>query len=242
MISSALSIVLAATTAAVPFAPGERMEFSITYLGITMGKARISVGNPEGPVLPVFLEARTAGIASIVTVRDQLATYLDVETGLPRWSSLDAVESGYRHTDTAHFDRAAGKANVRLKGKYDNTYVVDAAPDAVDFVALVFRLRVLPLETGARHEFQVLAGKTVSRVVAEVLGRETLSTKAGTFATVKVRVPTGFTGQFSEKDPTIVWLSDDPRRIVVRIATEFAIGHATAGLVSYRPGARPERP
>ncbi len=236
MLAPALSIVLAAAAAALPFVPGERMEFSVTYLGITMGKARISVGTPEGRVLPVFLEARTAGIAKIITVRDQLATFLDVETGLPRSSSLDAVESSYRHTDTAHFDREAGKATVRLKGKYDNTFLVDVPPDTVDFVALVFKLRVLPLDPGVRHEFQVLAGRTVSKVVAEVTGREKVSTKAGEFAAVKIRVPTGFTGKFSEKNPTFVWLSDDARRIVVRIATEFAIGHGTANLVSYQPG------
>lgn len=239
MIQPALSLALAAAAAALPFVPGERMEFTVKYLGITMGKARISVGTPEGRVLPVFLEARTAGIAKVITVRDQLATFLDVETGLPRSSMLDAVESSYRHTDTAEFDREAGKATVRLKGKYDNTFLVDVPPDAVDFVALVFKLRVLPLETGAKHEFHVLAGRDLSRVVTEVTGREKVKTKAGEFAAVKIRVPTGFTGQFSEKNPTFVWLSDDPRRIVVRIATEFAVGHGTASLVSYQPGTPP---
>lgn len=236
MIAPALSVLLAALPAALPFAAGERMEYAITYLGIRMGKARISVGTQEGEVLPVFLEARTSGIASIVTVKDQLATHLDVESGLPRHSSLDAVESGYRHSDTASFDREAGKATVRQKGKYDNTYVLDVPPETLDFVSLVFRLRTLPLDPGARHEFHVLAGRTVSKVIAQVVAREDVKTRAGRFAAVKVRVPTGFTGKFSERNPTFVWFSDDARRIVVRIATEFTIGHATAGLVSYQPG------
>jgi hypothetical protein len=49
-------------------------------------------------------------------------------------------------------------------------------------------------------------------------------------------VPTGFSGKFSEKKPTFLWLSDDLRRVVVRIATEFSFGGAVASLISYEPG------
>jgi hypothetical protein len=233
-----LALVLAvAAPAALTHAPGERMEFSVSYLGVPMGKARLSVGSQEGELLPVFLESRTSGIMSVVSIRQQLASYLEVETGLPRRSSLDAVESSYRHSDTTEFDRDAGKASVRQRGKHDNTYEIDVPPGTLDFVALVFRLRSLPLEPGMRHPFHVLAGRRLAQVSVEVVGRETVSTSAGKFSAVKVRVPTGFSGKFSEKNPTYVWLSDDARRIIVRITTDFSVGHATAGLVSYVPGA-----
>jgi hypothetical protein len=223
------------------------MEYAVHYLGLPTGRARISVGHLEGTILPVFLEARTSGALSIVNLRQQLASYLDTATGLPRATSMDSIEPSYRRVDSTRFDRASGKATVREKGKFDNTYEIDVPPDALDFVALVFRLRTLPLGPGARHEFQVLSQRQVTKVVAEVEGRETVSTKAGDFSAVRVRVPTQFSGKFSEKRPTRLWLSDDARRIVVRIESEFAIGHATAGLVAYRPatpaGAAPgERP
>jgi hypothetical protein len=232
---ASLALVLA-TAPALPHASGERMDFAVSYMGIRMGKARISVGRVEGDILPVFLESRTTGLMSAVDLRQQLASYLDVGTGLPRSSSLEAVEAGYRHSDTTQFDRAAGKASVRQKGKHDNTHEVVVPPGTMDFVALVFRLRSVPLEPGGRLDFHVLSGKRVADVAVEVVGREVISTRAGNFPAVKVRVPTGFTGRFSEKNPTHVWFSDDPRRIVVRITTDFAIGHATAGLVSYTPG------
>ncbi|HEY6001328.1 MAG TPA: DUF3108 domain-containing protein, partial [Anaeromyxobacter sp.] len=234
-----LALALATASAALPFRPGERMDYSVHYLGIRVGKARIAVGRPEGPILPVVLETKTAGIVKIVDVRQQLATHLDVETMLPRTASLDAHESGYHHTDTAVFDRTAGKATVREKGKFDNTYVIAVPEDTVDFVALVFQLRALSLEPGMRHDFHVLAGRDVRKITAEVTGRERVETDAGKFDAVKVRVPTGFTGQFSEKRPTYVWFSDDARHVVVQIQTEFAIGRATAGLTAYQPGEKP---
>ncbi len=237
MLAPTLAVALAAA-AALPFAPEERMEYTVRYLGLPVGKARISVGRPEGPVLPVFLQTRTSGLAGIVNVRQQLATHLDVETLLPRSSSLDAVEGGYQHNDSTQFDRAGGKATVRQKGKFDNTYVIEVPPGTLDFVALVFRLRTLPLEPGASHEFHVLSGRNVRKVAAQVEERETVETRAGTFAAVKVRVPTGFTGKFSEKHPTYVWFTDDARRVVVQITTEFSVGRATAGLTAYQPGER----
>jgi hypothetical protein len=220
----------------------ETMEFSVAYLGVKVGKVRLFVGSVDTTVAPVFLQAQTSSVLSFITLRQQLATYLDVETGLPRSATLDAVEGSYRHSDTTKFDRTANRATVRVRGKYDNTYVLDTPPGTIDFVGLVYRLRTLPLEDGARYPFPVLAGRRLNSVVAEVIGREVVETKIGDFRAVKVRVPTGFTGKFSEKNPTYVWLSDDDRRVVVRITSDFAVGHATATLVSYTPGAPPPPP
>lgn len=220
----------------------EAMEFQVSYLGVPMGKVRLFAGKVDGNIAPIFMQAQTTSIFAVVTLRQQLASFLDVETGLPRSGSLDAVEGSYRHNDTVKYDRATNKATVREKGKFDNTYVIDVPPDAMDFVALVYRLRSMPLENGAKHEFRVLAGRVVNTIVAEVLGREKIETKSGEFQAVKVRVPTGFTGKFSEKNPTFVWFSDDDRRVVVRITADFAIGHATANLASYTPGTAPPPP
>ncbi len=233
------ALVLSAAPPALPFAPEERMDFNVSYLGLKVGTARIAVGQPIDSLLPVFLQARTGGIASIADVREALVSNLDTATLLPRLATLDAVEPGYRHSDRTHFDREAGKATFTSRGKSESTEVVDVPPGTLDFVALVFRLRTLPLPDGARNEFPVLAGSKVSQVVTVVEGRERVETGAGTFQAVRVRIPTGFTGKFSERNPTYLWFSDDARRIVVRIGTDFVIGRAVATLVSYEPGRLP---
>ena len=227
-------------SALVPFLPGERMSLEVSLGFLKAGEARISVGQRAGSLLPVFLESRTAGLASIVTLKQHLVSNLDTATGLPRSSRLEGIEPSYRHVDTASFDREADVATVREVGKYDNTYRIEVPPGTLDFVALVFRLRTLPLPDGASQEFQVLAGRKVSRILATVEGREKVETPAGAFAAVKVRVPTGLTGKISEKSPTFIWFSDDARRVVVRISADFSIGRANALLTAYTPGQ--ERP
>ncbi len=232
----ALAAALSAASAPVPYAPDEAMEYAIDYHGLPTGRARIAVGHPEGNLLPLFLQARTSGLLAIVDLKQQLASYLDTDTGLPRSASMDSIEPHYRLVTTTQFERANGTAIVREKGRYDNTYSIEVPPDAMDFLSLVFKLRTLPLQPGTTHAFEVLSARELKRVETAVESRETLSTKAGKFTTLKVRVPTQFSGKFSEKSPTYVWFSDDDRRIVVRISTDFSIGRVEADLTSYTAG------
>ncbi len=218
-------------------AADERMDFVVDYLGLKAGKARISVGHAEGALVPVFLEARTAGLAGIIDVRQQLASYIDAGTGLPSTASMDSVEPNYRRLDTIRFDREANTATIRTRARHDSTNQLAISPGAVDFIAMVFRLRALPLEPGTRHAFQVITNDAARAVEAVVEAREVVDTDLGKQAAIRVRVPTGFTGKFSEKNPTFIWFSDDARRVVVRISTDFAIGRAVARLVAYQPGA-----
>jgi hypothetical protein len=212
------------------------MSFDVEFGGFKAGEARIAVGTRVGDLLPVSLEAKTTGIIGIIKLKQLIVSTLDVSTGLPRASQIDGAEPGYRHTDTAQFDRFNNRAVVRERGKYDNTYNIEVPPKTLDFVALVFKLRGLPLEPGQTHEFQVLAGRTVNTVVATVEARETVQTFRGEQVALRVRVPTGFTGKFSEKSPSFVWFADDERHAVVRISADFAVGRGVAVLTGYQPG------
>jgi hypothetical protein len=231
-------LLLCAAAAASPYASGERMKFSIDLAGMRVGIATISVGAPGERGVPVKLVARTTGITGAVyDFRESLVSWIDPRSGLPTYFELDLDENGWKHYDTAEFDRAAGQAIIIERGKTTSTDEVPIAEDTLDFIALVFQLRRMPLEVGTRRTFSVLRGtKGAREVVAEVTGRETVKTKVGSFAAFKIRVPTGFTGSFSEKRPTHIWLSDDPRRVVVKLGTDFSFGSGAANLISYAPG------
>ena len=230
-------VLFLAALATVPYGPGERMAFSVTYLGMRVGLAYISTQAPDGELLPVKLEARTVGIGSIYKLDEVINCALDPATGLPVHSQLLANEGGHKHVDTTHFDRQAGTATVTRQASTSKTDVVPIQPDTTDLLSLVYRLRTVPLAAGDRQTFPVLSGNKLRVVEAVVEGPERLKTQAGAFDTLRIRVPTGFGGKFSEKNPTYVWLSDDARRVVVRLSTDFAIGHATADLKSYTPPA-----
>ncbi len=237
---SLVLVLSAALAAPAPFAytAGERMGFGINYLGMRVGTAAITVHSPSESLVPVELEAHTTGITGAVFgFQERLVSHIDPKSGLPGLFVLDIDERGWRHHDTTRYDRPAGKAVLVEKGKTISTKEVPVQPETLDFVALVFKLRSMQLQPGDRHTFSVLSGTKLREVVTEVMTRETVKTRVGEFTTLKIRVPTGFTGKFSERNPTYLWLSDDPARIVVKLATDFSFGSAVAELISYRPGA-----
>ena len=220
-----------------PYAPGERMRFSIDLMGMRMGTATIEVQEEGEHGIPIRLEAHTTGVANAVySFRQELVSHLEPETGLPTLFVIDQRERNWKHLDTTTYDRVKGEATLVERGKRVHTKRTAIPPDAVDFVALVFQLRRMPLEPGDRRTFSVLSGVKLRDVIVEVMKREYVRTKAGTFAALKIRVPTGFTGKFSEKKPTYLWLSDDPRRIVVKLTTDFSFGSAVGELRSYKAG------
>jgi hypothetical protein len=235
---AALALTLApATWAGGGFGPGEQIDFTIDYLGIRTGEARIVVGQAEGPVWPVITQARTDGLGSIVDIREHLVSYWDSSSRLPRGSDLQAIEVGDRHNDSARFDRDTGKATIRIlrKGrKVENTYPLD--PLAHDFASALLWLRLQPLGEDARFEIPVFTTKGTFQLQASVVGRETVVTPAGTFAAWKVQVRTAFDGQFASKRDTFVWFSADENRVPVRVSADFALGSVVVNLAAYRPG------
>jgi len=234
---TAAAALAVATPARAGFAPGEEIVFSVSYLNLPTGEGRIQVGSPEGGIWPVIFQARTEGFAGLIDIREHLVSYWDVERRLPRGSDLRAYEVGDYHQDSARFDRQNKQATVTVlrKGqKRVNTVQVPA--DIHDLTSAFMWLRLQALAPGGRYELPILSGSKQWTLLAEVVSRETVGTPAGTFPTVKVRVRTALDGKFSTKRDSWMWLSDDPRHVLVRASADFAVGSIVATLKSYKAG------
>jgi hypothetical protein len=220
-----------------PFAPGEQIDLVIDYLHVRTAQARLLVGRPEGAVWPVICQAKTNGLAMFLDIREHFVSYWDSEAQNSRGSDLNAIEVGDRHTDRARFDRANGKAVVQVvrKGKSkERTH--DVPRDVHDLASALLALRLKDLTPGAVFEFPVFSGSETFELHAEVEGDEALTTPAGRFETVRVKVRLGFKGKFKTNRDSHVWLSKDGRHIPVRMTADFAVGSVTATLTGYRPG------
>ena len=195
------------------------------------------MGRPEGAVWPVICQARTAGLATVLDIREHFVTYWDAEARRSRGSDLNAIEVGDRHTDRARFDRENGKATVQVirKGRLrESTH--DIPPDVHDLASALLELRMKPMVQGAHYDFPVFSGSDIFRLQAVVEGEETLDTPAGRFATTRVKVQLGFKEKFRSKRDSYVWISKDERHIPVRMSAEFAIGSVVVTLSGYRAG------
>jgi hypothetical protein len=108
--------------------------------------------------------------------------------------------------------------------------------DAMDEVAFLYFVRTLPLEVGEVRRFERMFEADDNPVVLEVLRRETVRVPAGTFETVVVRPVIRADGLFSREGRAEVHLTDDDRRLVVRIESRMKAGRVDLSLEEYRPG------
>jgi hypothetical protein len=232
-------LVAAPPARASAFSPGEETVLQVRYLNLPTGEGRIVVGEPAGDVWPVIFQAKTEGFAGFVDVREHFVSYWDSSARVTRGSDLRAYEVGDYHQDSARFDRANKQATVTVQRKGRVTRkTFPIHEDVHDLTSALLWLRLQPLAPGQRYEVPVVASSRQFTLVAEVLDRESVETPAGTFAALKVQVRTQLEGKFSTKRDSFLWVSDDPRHVLVKAAADFAIGSIVATLKSYRPGAR----
>ncbi|HET6438105.1 MAG TPA: DUF3108 domain-containing protein [Anaeromyxobacter sp.] len=241
-IALAASVVLAAALAppsrAEELSPGEETVFSVSYLGVPTGEARIRVGRAEGDLWPVIFQARTAGAASLFDIREHLVTYWDALRRASRGSDLQAYEVGDFHADSARFDQDSRTVIVveQRRGRTPRRTVLKVPEGALDLAGAFCWLRLQKLGVGTRFELPVVAGTTQFTLVAEVLGNEAVRTPLGQIPSLKIRVRTAFEGKFSTRRDSYLWLADEPGHRLVRAAAEFAVGAVVGELKSYHPG------
>ncbi len=236
-LTSAVALAAAPAARAEAFSPGEETVLDVTYLGLPTGEGRIVVGDAAGDVWPVIFQAKTRGVVGFIDVREHFVTYWDAVARLTRGSDLRAYEVGDYHQDSQRFDRTTRQATITVQRKgRTSKETIAIAPDVQDLTSAFMWLRLQPLAPGDRYELPVVASNKPFTLVAEVLGREAVDAPAGKFQTVKLKVRTQLDGKFSTKRDTSLWLSDDPRHVLVQASADFVVGSIVAKLKAYRPG------
>ncbi len=236
-LASAVALAAAPAARAEAFSPGEETVLDVTYLGLPTGEGRILVGDPAGDVWPVIFQAKTRGVVGFIDIREHFVTYWDAIARLTRGSDLRAFEVGDYHQDSQRFDRTNRQATLTVERKgRTSRKTIDIDPGVHDLTSAFMWLRLQKLAPGDHYELPVVASDKPFTLVADVLEREQVEAPAGKFQAVKLKVRTALDGKFSTKRDTFLWLSDDPRHVLVRATADFAVGSIVAKLKSYRPG------
>jgi hypothetical protein len=223
--------------AAVPFGPGERVVYRVTYgrLG-KRGEAVtevVGVQNIRGQ--PSYhLSFRLRGGVLGMNVNDKQESWLDVSRLYSHRFRQDLHQVRYERLRTLDFFPAE-----RMWRRVENN---DSGPLATDLplddVSFLFWSRSLPLEVGRTYEFKRYFKDEGNPVVIRVLRRETVTVPAGTFNTIVVKPIIRTSGLFSEGGEAEVYYTDDERRMIVMVRTKFSIAHMTMQLESFTPGRR----
>ena len=109
-----------------------------------------------------------------------------------------------------------------------------------DSLSSLYYLRTVPLKDGDVFTFPVVSEGKYFEAVITVVRHEPMDTVMGRVQTVVLKPDTRFQGVLQKRGDSYIWLTDDDRRVVVRLEAKVKIGTVTARMKNFVPGMAPQ--
>ncbi|MGE4551476.1 MAG: DUF3108 domain-containing protein [Desulfovibrionaceae bacterium] len=242
---------------AMPFAPGERLVFDISWTVFHAGEAELEVlpfTDVNGTAAAHFrATARSSEfIDTFYKVRDAIESCTD--PGVDRTLAFEQHqrEGDYERDIRLDFawDRngtqaGPGPGGVDRFGRQGFKQHIALPGDCLDPLSVLYHFRTHYLFLDKLVSGLVTDGKKLTTGQGRVIGRETVTVPAGTFDCWVVVPDTHEVGGVFAKSPGAVvtlWFSADERRIPVKMSTRVVIGSVVLELVRLEGAPAPAAP
>ncbi|MBF0448888.1 MAG: DUF3108 domain-containing protein [Magnetococcales bacterium] len=221
--------------------PGEVLIYNVHWVGIPAGRAEIKMGQAEPNQYKLEAMVETIGMVKFLhAIKDTLN------------SSGDRLDDGTFHSSTYFKDQRKGsnirqttyefdrEKNVvqRLRKKEKPIHITISKGEVNDPLAVFFTLRSLPkLEPNTSLSWVTVDGRKEYEMTVEI-GQPTQEfTPLGRFdiIPIKVKIPSS-KELFRQEEAIEIWLTNDHRRMPVRVETRLSLGGVAADLVSFKDG------
>ncbi len=232
----------AAAFAIVPYAPGERLVFSIDYGPVNAGEASLEVVEAvDSAGHPCYVvESRASSnrfFSAFYMVRDKVISHIDRRHLFSRYFAKRLREGDYRKNLAIRFDQGAGKAY------YADGRELDVPPGVHDILSAFYYVRTLDLAAGDTASVVTHTSRKNYALEVIVHGRETVTVPAGTFDCFVVEPVIQGEGLFQFEGKLTIWMTADARRMPVLMKTKVKVGSIDASLKEYvlgdGPGGKP---
>jgi hypothetical protein len=150
--------------------------------------------------------------------------------GKPVNYRLKIREGRHRKDKEVIFDHDNGKA-IYIDYLENEKKEFDMPSHVFDPISSFYYLRNHKLVVGESVYVTIFDSKKIWNVEVQVLRREKVTLPIGTFDTIVVKPLMKSEGIFYRKGDIYIWLTDDIKRIPVKMQTKVAVGHVTATLV-----------
>ncbi len=225
--------------AAVPFGPGERLEYDVTLgrgfatFHVGGGSFQVSGVEPVRGRSTYRLEMRLHGSALGVRVDEDMTSWLDVVSLVSRRFQQDEKQFHYERHRTREFFPEE-KTYFQPDKNEHGTIPTD---DPLDDLSFLYYARTLPLEVGQVYTLNRYFDPEGNPVTLRVLRRDTVKVPAGTFSTIVVQPLIRTKGIFGEGGKAEVYFTDDDRRLIVQVRSSVpVVGRLNMYLRSWAPG------
>jgi hypothetical protein len=212
-----------------PFKAGEQLNFNV-FLGTSTQavgtasfqvRARAKYFNRDGLLLSV--KAQTSSVASrIFYANDQINSYVDPNTMLPFRTELNLVEGSNRTNQIITIDQDRGNAST------DKGVAIEIPVGTHDYVSVFYALRSFNLAPPKRNAVTILVNNRPRTLFITSLKRETIQLGGQQIPAVQLSLTTD--DPQADKYALRLWVSEDRRRLPLRIAAATTIGQVRADL------------
>jgi hypothetical protein len=226
------------------FGYGEKLEYKVGILkGVLAGlggSGGIAINKNPKKVTVASGETRdcyeinfwvdSEGIVDMTyPVHDRYRTVVDVNGIFPYEFYQRIREGKYKRDFKARFDQINHKAITS-----DKEYEVEEYMQ--DILSALFFARTMDLSSKKYGEVILLKNfyrDSVYSLPVKIVKREIVEVPAGKFRTILVQPKVAAGGLFKFIDAISIWLTDDERKIPVKVATSIIVGEVGAELFHY---------
>lgn len=226
--------VFAAISDAYAFRVPEKLVYDLTWGGIKTGTATLEIKEENGAMIIVSTARSAAWVSLFYTVDDRIESVLSkplrhAALGNPRHYRIRIREGRDRRNKEIVFDAAKRKALYTdyLNGERKDILIPD---NAFDPLSSFYYFRTIKTVPGKSVYVYVVDSKKLWNVEVQVIRRERITTKLGVFDTIVIKPLLKSEGIFNRRGDMYIWLTDDEKRVPVKLQTKVALGNVTATL------------
>ncbi len=226
-----------------PFGLGEELRYVIRWGVVPAGHGTIKISltdQSKAGVYHIVTTARSnAFVDTFYRVRNRIESFLD----LNRQASVGyrKIQREGRHNRDVDlvFDHREKRVTLIKNGKIKREITVPG--NVHDPLSAIYYLRTVPSFDNGPVFLNVTDGKKSYQVSVRVLGKETVETPLGYFNTIKVEPSIEdmeIIFEKKKKGKLFIWLTDDARKIPVKMKSELYFGSIQAILSDASLGSR----
>ncbi|MFC1693426.1 DUF3108 domain-containing protein [Candidatus Latescibacterota bacterium] len=216
---------------------GEELIFSVKYGFYRAGKATMSILETKevngGFCYYIQTTAKSNDfISKFYKVDDRINSYIDVEGLFSRRFEKKLREGKYRSNRIIDFYH-----NRLIALNTQEKYALVEIPMYVqDILSALYYLRTFDLRIGKNQTVEVYADGKVYPLKISIKTKEIIEVPAGKFRCLKIEPSLKSEGIFKQKGRITIWLTDDDRKIPVKMTSKILIGSIATYLESYTSG------
>lgn len=213
----------------------EKFEYDLTWTGIKAGTSTLEISD-DGNDIRILSTAKSAKWVSVFyTVDDRVESVLTKKTSIPFIGQsfkyrIKIREGKHRRDKEVLFNNDINKA-VYIDHISNEKHDFDIPLFTLDPLSSFYFVRTMRLVVGEPVYVTIFDSKKVWNVEVQVLKKEKVSLPVGTVDTILIKPLMKSEGIFYKKGDIFIWLTDDEKRIPVKLQTKVALGSITATLV-----------